>query len=63
MFKLGIPANKVIFTLDKIDELKVLSHDLSVLVEVGDHRVSLLFFLWLTGIGIPMLELDQIRHK
>jgi len=49
-FKLGIPANKVIFTLDKIDELKVLSDDLSVLVEVSDHRVSLPYFLLLITI-------------
>jgi hypothetical protein len=58
-FKLGIPANKVIFTLDKIDELKVLGHNLSVLVKIGNHRVSLPFFLLLIAILLLVPSFDH----
>jgi len=49
----------VIFTLDKIDELKVLSDDLSILVEVSDHRVSLPFFLLLIAIFLLVPSFDH----
>ena len=59
-FKLGIPANKVIFTLDKFDELKVLGHNLSILVEVSDHRVSLPNFLLLITIFWLIPSFDHL---